>query len=248
MSTPPAGYRRVTGANGTYAVVRDAEASAVREIVATGTLHDWAARQPGRRALQGRDVAWAVALPGGTRAVVRHSRHGGALARLTGDRFVTPTRAPHELATALWLAASGVPTPAVIAYAVYPAGPLFRRADVATEEVPDARDLGAVATEGGEALERALDATLVLLRSLAAAGAHHPDLNVKNVLLAGPTDAPTAWVLDVDRVRRTPPASPAVMRANVRRLVRSLERWRERRGAPISNDQIARIAALSEER
>src|SRR5690606_16154026 len=157
------------------------------------TLHAWAAHQPARRALHGRGVAWAVALPGGTNVVVRHSRHGGALAGLTGDRFLAPTRAPHELSVSLWLQSSGVHTPTMIAYATYPAGPLLRRSDVVTAEVPGARDLGSVCMEGGAELDAALDSTGILLDSLARAGAHHPDLNVKNVLLADGGAAFTAW-------------------------------------------------------
>src|SRR5919205_114439 len=90
----------------------------------------------------GRGVAYAVALPDdATRVVVRRSRHGGVLAPITGERFLGPTRAPRELDVALRLARLGVPTPEVVAFATYPAGPLVRRADVLTREVEDAVDL-----------------------------------------------------------------------------------------------------------
>ena len=58
----------------------------------------------------------------GTRAVVRHNRHGGLFAPVTRDLFLPPTRAPHELRTALRLTALGVPTPPVLMYGVEPAG------------------------------------------------------------------------------------------------------------------------------
>ncbi len=71
----------------------------------------------------------------GVEIVVRHSRHGGTFAPLTGDLFLAPTRAPAELSNALRLADAGVPTAEVVAYAVYPAmGPLVR-ADVATRRL-----------------------------------------------------------------------------------------------------------------
>ena len=96
------------------------------------------------RPLEGRGIAYAIALPvSGTRAVVRHNRHGGLLAPVTRDLFLPPTRAPHELRTAMRLAALGVPTPPVLMYGVEPAGLAFRRADVVTREVEDARDLSA---------------------------------------------------------------------------------------------------------
>ena len=76
--------------------------------------------------------------------VVRHSRHGGLLAPVTGDRFLAPTRAPQELATSLRLIDAGVSTPEIIAYAVYSAGGPFRRSDIATREVEGGRDLAAL--------------------------------------------------------------------------------------------------------
>src|SRR3954470_22831790 len=125
MSQVPAGYTHFrhggadVGARGTCA-------DAVRRAVDDRSLYAYAASHPGRRELRGRGVAYAVPLPDGeTRVVVRHSRHGGLLAPVTGDRFLPPTRAPHELRTALRLAEAQVPTPEVIAYAIYPAGAVF---------------------------------------------------------------------------------------------------------------------------
>src|SRR2546423_9264695 len=46
------------------------------------------------------------------------------------------------------------------------------------------------------------------------AGAHHPDLNLKNVLLtAGEGEGLDAYVLDVDRVRFSSPGSPLTGRS-----------------------------------
>lgn len=237
----PAGYRRVAATPGTAAVAREQDARVIAAILARTTLYDWAARHPERRGMQGRGVAWAVPLDSGTRVVVRHSRHGGMLAPVTGDRFLAPTRAPHELDTSLRLIARGVPTPAVVAYATYSAGPGLRRADVAVEEVDHARDLGDVVLEGGNALDAALHATGLLLHVMARAGAHHPDLNVKNVLLSSGPGMPTAWVLDVDRIRFTDPAR--ARRGNAARLARSLRKWRDTRAAQITDAQIARVTA-----
>ncbi len=170
--------------------------------------------------------------------------HGGMLAPLTGDRFLSPTRAPHELNVACWLRSVGVRTPEVAAYAIYPAGPLLRRSDVATVEIPEARDLGEYCQVGGSELDAALELTRELVESLSRAGAHHPDLNVKNVLIGKDDGREVAWVLDVDRIRRTGPRE--ARSANVRRLVRSLSRRRARLAAPVTVEQVARIAALGE--
>ena len=138
---PPAGYVRVA-AGRCVAVAREAHADDARRMLAEGSLYEAAARDLAARPLQGRGVAYAVLLPvTRTRAVVRHNRHGGLLAPLTRDLFLSPTRAPHELAVALRLRELGVPTPDVLMYALSPAPILLRRADVVTREIDAGRDL-----------------------------------------------------------------------------------------------------------
>ncbi len=233
----PAGYIRLAGPGVRRAAAVAAHADAVRTVLMSGTLHAWAAGQPGARAMQGRDTAWATPLPDGTPVVVRHSRHGGLLAPLTGDRFMPPTRAPRELEIAVRLAASGVPTPALIAYATYPAGGGLERADVATREVREARDLGA-ALASGTTFAACWSVVAPLLAALSAAGAHHPDLNVKNILLSE-IETTSAWVLDVDRVRFVDRRTAAA--ENAARLARSLSAWRERHGAVVTDGDLARL-------
>jgi hypothetical protein len=207
-----------------------------------------------RRELRGRAVAYAVTLPDGSAdVVVRHSRHGGLLAPLTRDLFLPPTRAPGELATALRLRDAGVPTPEVLAWLTYPAGPLFRRADVATRLVADGRDL-ADALSAPERVRGAdapwIAAVGALLRALARAGARHPDLNIKNVLLAPPPDAPAAapiaWVLDVDVVRFVDDGSAAsVAAANWDRFARSMAKWERVHGLSIDDAELRALRALA---
>jgi 3-deoxy-D-manno-octulosonic acid kinase len=248
----PPGYarRRVGDAR---LVVRDALADAVSAALVgpdggPRTLYDYARAHPRARGLAGRAPAYAVPLPDGvTRVVVRHSRHGGLFAPLTGDRFLRPTRAPRELAASLRLAAAGVPTPEVSAYVLYPAGPFFWRADVATREIADATDLAeALSTRlAGHAKARLLEATAGLLRALAAAGARHPDLNLKNVLLAADGSRLTAYVLDVDRVVFRHPGDTRVARQNFARLARSARKWRDRRDATVTEADLATLAAAA---
>jgi 3-deoxy-D-manno-octulosonic acid kinase len=205
-------------------------ADAVRRALATRSLYVYAATHPARRELRGRGAAYAVPLPDGhTRVVVRHSRHGGILAPVTGDRFFPPTRAPHELRTALRLADLGVPTPEVIAYAIYRAGRILRRSDVATREVAGGSDLGEVLAAALDPALRAtvFDATADLLRALERAGARHPDLNVGNVLLVDTADGTRrALVLDVDRVVFERAGDRRLGAANLARLVRSARKLR----------------------
>lgn len=243
----PEGYERLELPHA-HAIVRARHREPLRGALAGAgaTLHDWAGGRADARALQGRGVAWSVGIPGTSdRMVVRHNRHGGLLAPLTGDRFLLPTRAPHELAVALRLAHAGVRTPEVIAYVVYPSSlPGFARSDVATREVPEARDLGAWLVDAAldaASREAALDATARLVGALARAGARHHDLNVKNVLLAREDGALAAWVLDVDRVTFHPPGDARVLDGNVARLLRSARKWREQRGAPVDEAALARL-------
>lgn len=250
-TTTPAGYVHYLTARGADVVALAPLARTVREALASGSLYAFAERRhaenaPGARRLEGRAPVYAVTLPDGeTRVVVRHSRHGGLLAPLTGDRFVAPTRAPRELAVSQSLRASGVRTPEIVAYALYPAPPLLYRSDVATREVAG-RDLGESLREGEGERAAMLEATGELLRSLTKAGARHPDLNVKNVLLAPAAGGGyEAWVLDVDRIRMRTPGDARITAGNVERLLRSARKWRTRHGVAITEAELEHLAALA---
>lgn len=248
MTRAPAGYTRFL-LSGADVVALGACADAVRRAVGGRSLYTYAATHPARRELKGRGIAYAVTLPDEkTRVVVRHSRHGGLLAPVTGDRFLPPTRAPHELKTALRLAEAGVATPEVIAYATYPAGAVFRRSDVATREVVGGRNLGEVLAADASAVDReaVLAATAELLRALERAGARHPDLNAGNVLIVAAAGGEyRALVLDVDRVSFGKGGDPRVGAANVRRLVRSARKLRSQGRLAITDDELSRLAAAA---
>jgi 3-deoxy-D-manno-octulosonic acid kinase len=141
----------------------------------------------------------------------------------------------------------GVPTPDVVAYALYPAGRGFCRCDVVTQRLPDGADLP-VAWQAGKAEERAalLVAVGALLRDLRAAGAQHADLNAKNLYVSRDAGQWHAWVLDVDRVRFRRANDPAVGLQNLARLDRSLRKRRERNALEISDAELSRLAKLVE--
>ena len=247
----PAGFIRV-GVAPREAVVREREANDVRAVLTASTLHDWASRVYGANLYTGRAPAYGVALPGsGTRVVVRHARHGGLLAPLTGDLFAGSGRAPHELAMSARLAAAGVPTPAFVGYAVYPTGFGLSRIDVLVEEIPGARDLANVVRDGGMS-SPLIEATARLLAALSRAGARHEDLNLKNVLISRPVlpngdpAAPAAYAIDVDRVSFGHPRV-RTMEANVARLARSARKWRRGRELPIDEEHLATLARRARE-
>ncbi|MDQ8154072.1 MAG: lipopolysaccharide kinase InaA family protein [Gemmatimonadota bacterium] len=247
----PPGYVR-SAAGAVEFVARDWAHEPLRQALgAHGSLYQWAEAQADREPLQGRGVAWATTLgvgatsgSTGTAVVVRHTRHGGLFAGLTGDLFPRPTRAPRELATAVRLANSGVPTPEVIAYAVHPVAGVLARSDVMTRRLPAGRDFPAAwRAAAPDARTPLLEAVAVLLRALSGAGAHHPDLNVKNVYVAGDGAAITAYVLDVDRVEFAD--APRAAARNVARFARSARKWNERHALGVPDDALMRLATLA---
>ena len=208
------------------------------------TLHTWASLQPGARAMRGRGTTWATALPSGQPVAVRHSLHGGILAAITRDLFLAPTRAPHELATALRLARSGVRTPGVLGFAVYAAtGPLCR-ADVVTELLDGVDLVSALRVGRGPSERDALFAAVrQLLDGLSAAGALHPDLNARNIFILHDPVPCTAAVLDVDRVRFV--TGPDVATPNASRLARSLRKVAAAGECPVTDGDITGLTAAA---
>jgi hypothetical protein len=242
------GYARVTG-NGVRGLVVETSRAGLESILATDTLYDYAAKQPNARKFAGRVPAYAITLPdGGADVVVRHSMRGGILARTGSDLFLPPTRGLRELINALRLRIAGIPTPEVVAFVTYRAGPVFRRGDVATSEIKDGHDLAVVLREmrAGDHRRACLEAAGRLVGSLSAIGAHHPDLNIRNVLVTWDGDhGAKAHVLDVDRIRFHFPDDPMVARANVERLERSLRKLRAAGSIELSDDEIATMRAAA---
>jgi tRNA A-37 threonylcarbamoyl transferase component Bud32 len=244
---PPAGYRRVDEA-GTIIVARADVAGALLSAYRAAprenpTLHGYASRDSGARPLRGRETAYALTLPGTTTpVVVRHNRHGGVLRALTGDLFLGLTRAPRELAIALALEDLGVPTPPVLGYGIYAAGPVFARSDVVTEEIRDSMDLGEFLLEsapGTDERRKVWNATSRLLRRLSMGGVRHHDLNVKNILVRmSHEDLTIAYALDVDRIEFDCTRRDAYA-GNRARLRRSVEKWKRTRGARISDSEVS---------
>ncbi|MEE9280845.1 MAG: lipopolysaccharide kinase InaA family protein [Myxococcota bacterium] len=167
----------------------------------------------------------APSVPLGLRSVVlRRYRHGGLFGWLTGALYLGPQRALSELRTTASAEASGAPVPHVLCLALWPvAGPLWS-ALIGTLEQPDARDLLevlAATEEPGDrrALARAVGTALGRLHG---AGLEHRDLQVRNVLVAGPEQR--IVVVDLDKATfHVPGPVPTRRRAqNLGRLTRSI--------------------------
>ncbi len=208
------------------------------------TLYAWALAQPRKRPMQGRATAWAVPLPDAeVTVVVRHSTHGGLLAPLTKDLFRNP-RAADELRRSWTMRHVGIPTPRILGYAQYPVlGGQFSRADVITREIPDSADLASVLTADDRRFDvtACIEAAVTLLQRLARTWAYHPDLNLKNILLAPSAGGePVAYALDVDTLRF---AEKHAQWMNTARLLRSARKLMKMSPAPGIAELITRLAS-----
>lgn len=225
-------------------MVRHDVAGAVRAAIETrGSLYAWAAAQHPKDVFQGRGETFGVTL-GPCRAVVRHARRGGAMAPLLGDRYFGTPRFLREIAASERLGRAGVATPAVLAGIVHRAG-LGHRADVATQRV-DGRDLAAIffgdQPPAGEPRALVLRAAGSCVRHLHDAGFVHPDLQLRNVLIAPEPGAapsvyrPAAWLLDVDTVEAIAPTDAAARHGNLARFDRSWAKWNAQHGVRLTPD------------
>lgn len=244
----PPGFVRFM-VDGSEVVCAEPAVESIREAMRAGTLYEYAASHLRARTMQGRGLVFAIPLPlGDGNAVVRHNHHGGMFARFTRDLFRGDTGAPRELRISERLHEYDVPTPAILAFAVYPVALGFKRVDVVTREVPNSDDL-AVSLMSSDAAERmkAIRAAADLVHVLSSVGARHADLNVKNILLRTNHDRSLdAIVLDVDRITFDEPE--IVLEANLARLLRSARKWQTLHGALVTDTELDELAGLVRER
>ncbi len=175
----------------------------------------------GERVAGGRTSHALVPLPGGERAVVRVYRRGGALRHLNRERYFLGHRAFAELRATEAARANGVRVPLPLAAVERPAL-LGYTALFTTRWIPHSRD--------GESWLQAADpsAALAVLRRtgeqiarMHAAGVAHPDLNLRNLLVAEEQTA-AVYLLDFDRARLYRGPVPTRRRArDLLRLARS---------------------------
>lgn len=214
------------------------------------TLHQAASSDPDARMLRGRGPVPVVPAPEG-HWVVRHYWRGGAMAPLLGDRYLNVGE-PRPVSEARWAYEAerrAVPTPAVVAGAIYRAGP-FYRADIVTEYVPRSRDLAAVLFDDGpepdagpdepawsELRADALAAARELVILAAEAGLFHPDLNAMNILLSRAPGTVDPWMVDLDRCRLDVAGPDLVESAMLGRLERSLRKLEASTGRPLPAEE-----------
>ncbi len=175
---------------------------------------------------KGRAPLLVVPGPQGRPVVVRRYWRGGGM-RFLEDRHLrvgTP-RPVREARASRLLIERGIPTPPIVGAGIYPAG-AFYRADLVTELVPDAVDLGALLfnppepwRSDSELRIRAIARSGSLVARMAAAGAKHPDLNARNLLLHRTDDGVQPVLIDLDRCSVS--EGPVAAAPLLRRLERS---------------------------
>ncbi|HEU5209246.1 MAG TPA: lipopolysaccharide kinase InaA family protein [Longimicrobiales bacterium] len=238
----PAGYRELDVGGAALVARADAFERARHAMIEHGTLYEWAANQPGVRALHGRGETRVVPLETGA-WVVRHAFRGGAVARLLGDRYLRSgePRPYAELRVSHGLRQHNIETPAVVAFAVYPDG-MFYRADIVTEYIPDSVDLATLTFGEHRAPPghrvAAWRAAGALLRRTFNAGLLHPDLNLGNILIAGDPESPRAWMIDLDRARLGGDMTAGRRVAMQRRMNRSREKLEAKFGQAVGRMEL----------
>ena len=183
----------------------------------------WAARGETSPTPGGRGAAWFIRC-GERQWVLRHSRRGGLLAPITGDRYMWMGEA-RVRAFAEWrlldeLTRRDLPVPKPVA-ALYLRSGLFYRCDLITERILNARPLSAALAASAlpESVWREVGAVIARLHR---AGADHADLNAHNILCAAELRGAAISVIDFDRGRLRSPG--AWRQRNLQRLRHSLEK------------------------
>ncbi|HUF69425.1 MAG TPA: lipopolysaccharide kinase InaA family protein [Longimicrobiales bacterium] len=232
----PSGYEAGVVA-GTMFVARQGLGDFVRgAIESDGSLSAFAAAHA-VESREGRGPVHVIDSPL-ARLAVRHYRRGGLIAPVLGDRYVRigAPRPFHELWINAIGRARGIPTPAVAAAVVHPAG-MFYRGDLATDYIPDATTLADVtfgeARLDAEARRNAWWAAGRLVRATALAGLVHADLNLRNVLVAMRSGRPLTYLLDLDRCRIAGRVSARELNRMKTRIRQSASKLEERTGETI---------------
>lgn len=247
---PPAGYHRVHGPRAWGFALPEAKAWTEGLLGEGRSLRAAAAEHPEALEMRGRGTVRAIPAQGGRWVVRPYLRGGWVAGPLLRDRYlrVGVPRPLAEVRASAEARERGVPTPRVVAGAVYP-GRLFYRADLVTEYVPDATELaevlfGATPTDLEGRIE-ALGESVRLVARLARAGVEHADLNARNILLKREGSGSRALLLDLDRCRIRKDGSPMAPGPMLRRLERSLDKLGTAAGRPLRAEERAVLRGAS---
>ncbi len=151
----------------------------------------------------------------GGSAVIRPCRRGGAIRHIVQDAYLLSNRPLRELRVHAYLYERGVAVPEPLGVCWERRG-LWFRGCVATREV-DAVDLLEYLTEPPADCAQILEQAGRLVREMHDQGVYHADLQIRNILVS----PEHAYIIDLDKARRSTRVSPSKRERNLSRLRRS---------------------------
>jgi 3-deoxy-D-manno-octulosonic acid kinase len=153
--------------------------------------------------------------------IVRELAHGGILADLSADRFLTPARSVREVMISAYLIAHGIPTPEIMGLRLIQNG-WFKNIAVITRLVPKATDLIAYLATAHDNAAQVFEEAGRLMRRVHDLKVYHADLHLKNFLL---DQEQHLWLLDLDKAWLLPILPGLLKTINIRRFFRSGRKW-----------------------
>lgn len=237
---PAGGYHAGVPAPEGFVEVRKGRAVGwiASDLAPLGLEPFWAPLEPLAGA-KGRGGIGLLAL-GGHQLVVRPYKRGGALGSLLRDRYTGPSRARRELDVLAALRAEGVPVVQPVA-AVARRHHAFWRLRLCTELLPEALPLPAFLAAQPALRRFTAEAVGIVVKLAFAAGLHHPDLHLDNVLCAGRGDRVRAVLVDLDRARLQKPVAVDDQEAMLARMQRYVVRHRSKLAAVPSSAETMRF-------
>jgi len=171
--------------------------------------------------------------------MVKVYRRGGLAGRFRGDTYRSVARPLAEMRVCLAAREAGLNVPLIQCLWIQQVGPLRFRLAAATREIPDAADLFRALGETGQGSperRRLIEGTAWAVRLLHTTGIHHPDLNLGNILAAGPDRR--IHLIDFDRARVTGGPLPEKQRHRaLARIYRSLAKLSRPGPVPLTSEE-----------
>jgi tRNA A-37 threonylcarbamoyl transferase component Bud32 len=236
-AAPVRGFDRVE-TPGRFWFVRPGLAAALAASPAAALLEGPApaAGAPGT----GRGGATSLALLGRP-AFAKRALHGGLRRFLLSDLYWGTRRGRRVLAAADRLRSARVPTPSILAAGWRKVAGPFHVHVLVTEAIPGAVNLHALLQELPRSRQRraVLGTAGRTVARMHAAGFVHADLNLANLVLESADPRAALFVIDLDGGAFHAHVRFAQRRANLRRLLRSYEKWLARSQALHASDAMA---------
>ncbi len=178
--------------------------------------------------------------------VVRQYRHGGFWRFLSGARFFSQKRFLAELKTQQQAALIGVPVPEAVAVIVVEKKrqPVFVKGYFVTVKLPDCQTLPEFLWSAPSSTRLQIFFKLgTYLKKLHERGIFYTDMHVKNILVNAVGEP---YLIDFDKSRNFAKSlSERLRRANLRRFLRSLEKYSSRGGYLTDSDRAAFLIAYA---